>query len=789
MKSIKIVISLLLFFSILSFPPQSKVEAMKPNYKAIAVGNHHFLAIDCNGDVWAWGRNTFGQLGYSHSGAPNISSNTPMRVRSETGATLRNIVAVAAGSGHSVALDDQGQVWTWGHNLRGELGHSPAGTNSTNPMRVPIEANIVAVDAGLNHTMALDSLGRVWVWGDDSFGQSAGNFAPAPIGSLTNVIAISAGGDHSVALRSDGTVWAWGRGTFGQLGNGQTIHQNYTPQQVSRVNDVIAIAAGNYHTLIVREDTRVWGFGLNEYGQLGDISHAQYLTPTQIPNLNDVISVEAGDFHSVALKKDGSAYVWGRNSNQPMAHRATPVQIEHFTNGVAIATGGDATIQEGGPYVLAVKSDGSLWSWDMRTVDPNSLRPFFNRHQGIDCITVSSQYPFVQGNQVLFRYEGAANKVEVKGQFNQDFIEIPLIKVKENIWEIQLEIPPGTYYYGFSVDGVWRNDPYNSERERLPSGTFNILRVPHYEPASPIVNGKNVLFTYSSYDVRGVLERTAKTQRVALQYSDGRQVEMKKGSNNIWSVTQQLPIGTHYYNFVVEDQYTSFQEEKLDPLNSEVNVHSFTKTTYNIVTIQDETMITVPVQSIAIQGSNPMNLTAGEETFLNYNIQPATATNKQVNWSSSNPSVVSVNSHGKLTAYEPGTAIITVTTVDGGFIAHKNIEVTGQPGLVQYPRPGYKDFGSRSDIDYQKSWEIRFSNPVMTNTIHENIYILDSNNQKVDVIPQLDRNDNHVVVMRRLESFSFRPGATYYLVIEEGVTDTEGKALSEPAIMQFSIKW
>lgn len=783
---------LLVFALILTMftAPQTGVQAMKPSYDSVAVGDHHFLAIDSSGTVWAWGRNSFGQLGYAHSGAPHPNTATPVQVRTDNGAMLNNIVSVAAGSGHSVALDRDGRVWTWGFNQTGELGQN-IGTNTTNPTVVPIEATIVAIDAGPHHTLALDSNGRVWAWGDNAFGQTAGNTIPGTVPNLNNIIEIAAGGDHSVALRNDGTVWAWGRGTYGQLGTGQTTHINQTPQQVSSLNDVISITAGGYHTLVVREDTRVWGFGLNEYGQLGDLSHYQFAEPTQIPNLSDVTSVKAGRHHSTALKKDGSSWVWGRNPHQPMAHRATPVQIENMNQGVAIATGGTTDLDEG-PHTLAVKEDGTLWSWDMRTVSPNSLRPSYSQVLGLDRVALSAAYPFIQGNQVVFRYEGAASQVEVSGQFNQEFIPIAMTEVSTNIWEVQLTIPSGDFYYGFLVDGNWTLDSFNSERERLPSGTFNKLKIPDYVPDSPIINGNQVTFTYSSFDSRHELERDTQTKRVAVQgnFTNWQQVAMTKHSNNTWSVTYEVPPGTYYYNYVIEDRHSSFQEEILDPLNSSTNTNPITGKTYNVLEVSDETMIQVPTEGVGILHNSPMNFVVGEENRLRYEVSPTTATNQKVRWHTSNPNVATVDEVGTVNAIGVGTAIITVATVDGGFTDSITVDVTGQQGFVQFPQPGYKNFGTRTDVDDEHAWKIEFSSPVRGETVHsKNFYVLNAAGIEVDVFPRVDRHNDHIVVLEPARNFSYQPGATYYLFIEGGVHDRNGNSLSEPAMMRFVIGW
>jgi len=129
----------------------------------------------------------------------------------------------------------------------------------------------------------------------------------------TVVTAISAGDLHSVALKNDGTVLAWGYNGYGQLGNGTTT-DSYTPVPVSfLLSDVIAISAGGYRTVALKNDGTVWAWGKNYYGQLGDGTTIDSYTPVRVSGLTDVIAISAGESHTIALKNDRTIWAWGRN--------------------------------------------------------------------------------------------------------------------------------------------------------------------------------------------------------------------------------------------------------------------------------------------------------------------------------------------------------------------------------------------------------------------------------------------------------------------------------------------
>ena len=151
---------------------------------------------------------------------------------------LANVVAIAGGNSHSLALIGNGTVVGWGSNSNGQT-NSPAGLT-----------NAVAVAAGGLHSLALKSDGTVVGWGSNSNGQTN-----SPAG-LTNAVAVAAGLYHSLALKSDGTVIGWGYNNFGQ-------NANVPPGSIG----VVAIATGYYHSLALKSDGTVVGWGFNNAGQ------------------------------------------------------------------------------------------------------------------------------------------------------------------------------------------------------------------------------------------------------------------------------------------------------------------------------------------------------------------------------------------------------------------------------------------------------------------------------------------------------------------------------------------
>jgi alpha-tubulin suppressor-like RCC1 family protein len=188
--------------------------------RVIAAGDYAGYAIDSHGELWTWGDNAFGQLAEAES----ISSSAdPSRVRE-----LIRLRGIAAGLNDAYALESNGTVWAWGDNSFGQLGRPPSGSRQDPlPRPIPGISHVIQIAAGANSAYALESNGTVWAWGDNSFGQlgtgsTVPMYRPTPVRLRGRVTSITAGANAAYALAPDGTIWSWGYGGYGQLGNGST---------------------------------------------------------------------------------------------------------------------------------------------------------------------------------------------------------------------------------------------------------------------------------------------------------------------------------------------------------------------------------------------------------------------------------------------------------------------------------------------------------------------------------------------------------------------------------------
>lgn len=322
--------------------------------KALSAGSEATLALKTDGTVWAWGNNDYGRLG----DGTNEERLTPVRVKG-----LENVVAVSLGATHAAALDVDGAVWTWGRNLYGQLSGDADPRGRMTPAKVEGLPRIIAVSAGGRHTLALDSDGRVWAWGDNEYGQLGigkrdSSNTPIQVAGVEGIVAVAAGALHSVAVKDDGSVWVWGYNEYGVLGTGDTTNSN-VPVQLKSISDVVAVAAGTYHTLFLKRDGTVWACGYNKSGQLGTNKRETVKSPVQVTGLAEIVAISAGKTHSAAVRKDGSIWVWGTNSDYQLGLTSRNDDETRNPARVLPIASPDTAKQEPSSAVAAAGSDAS----------------------------------------------------------------------------------------------------------------------------------------------------------------------------------------------------------------------------------------------------------------------------------------------------------------------------------------------------------------------------------------------------------------------------------------------
>jgi len=309
------------------------------NVMAVAGGGYHSLFILTNGSLWAVGNDNLGQLGDGTNGVlsdGNIQmTNKPEMIVSS------NVTAIAAGLSFSMFIKSDGSLWGMGDDSNGELGDDLGGSGVfTNKPEMIITNGVSAVACGLYHTLFLKTNGTLWAMGSQSYGQlgdgftASGYFTNKPELITNGVVAIVCGGDHSLFINTNGDLYAMGDDGYGQLGDGLGT-SNATPVSTNRpefiTNGVVAIAAGEDHSLFIRTNGSLWAMGNNFYGQLGDGTTNESNYPEMIVPSN-VTAIACGYFQSFFIKNDGSLWAMGADFYGELGDGKTGVGQDFGTN-------------------------------------------------------------------------------------------------------------------------------------------------------------------------------------------------------------------------------------------------------------------------------------------------------------------------------------------------------------------------------------------------------------------------------------------------------------------------
>ena len=310
-------------------------------YKQAVAGGYHVLAIGSDGIVYSWGANDHGQLGDNTT----TERSKPLPVKGADGQPFKAF-QVSAGAYDSAAISPDGRVYTWGSENNNFTDYStsklaPALAKDPNGSGQGLHADQVSL--GWSFVMAMDADGNVYTWGYDNYGQLGNGTAtgehstiyaadparvpdPKDTSKTFKATQISAGANHAMAISQDGILWTWGYNYRGQLGDGTTTNRP-SPTQIGKPTKarVTQISAGAYHSLAVDQSGTAWAWGWNINSQLGTNNSDFYQpAPTLVSppagqgNAGTGLAtarITAGWNHSMAVGQDGNAYAWGDNAS------------------------------------------------------------------------------------------------------------------------------------------------------------------------------------------------------------------------------------------------------------------------------------------------------------------------------------------------------------------------------------------------------------------------------------------------------------------------------------------
>ncbi|MCL1909292.1 MAG: hypothetical protein FWG12_08030, partial [Holophagaceae bacterium] len=248
------------------------IGSAEDGWMAVAAGYDHTLVIKNDGRLYAWGGNFAGQLG----DGTNDNRWVPTHIGGTEGDGWK---AVSAGFRHTLAIKEDGRLYAWGYNFSGQLGDGTR-TDKNRPTYIGApEDRWKAVSAGNSSSLAITEDGRLFAWGEPNGG---GGNSPRYIGSAGDGWkSVSAGFGSFLAIKDDGKLYAWGGNLSGELGDGTTASRSVPAYigsagdgwDVATVSFIEGVTGSNYMggcTFALKEDGRLFAWGSNYYGQLGD---------------------------------------------------------------------------------------------------------------------------------------------------------------------------------------------------------------------------------------------------------------------------------------------------------------------------------------------------------------------------------------------------------------------------------------------------------------------------------------------------------------------------------------
>lgn len=346
------------------------------NWKQVSVGREFSAAVKTDNTLWTWGINAVGQLGGLAAGTGNtVTRSSPVQV-----GTAYSWKQVNVGGGnatqYTMAVANDGGLWAIGGiNTFGQLGDDTT-IRKSSPVQIGSLTTWSSVSAGFQHTMAIQTDGTLWGWGENTKGELGipsyyyvSLSSPVQVGSLSNWSKLSG----SMALKSDGTIWSWGiNSTVGsdysafRLGLGDSVNRS-SPVQIGSLSTWASIAGGGAAGFAITTGGAMWGWGEAGNGGLGDGTVVDKSTPVQIGTVTTWSKVSTNSYwinpSSGAIKTDGTLWTWGTNDKGQLGlgntvARSTPVQVGTLTtwSSISFSHGSNA-------YALAITTDGKLWAW------------------------------------------------------------------------------------------------------------------------------------------------------------------------------------------------------------------------------------------------------------------------------------------------------------------------------------------------------------------------------------------------------------------------------------------
>ena len=423
--------------------------------KEISLGYGHSLLLTKDGKVYSWGWNERGQLGLNDT----QDRLTPSIVTALDDRNITKLSTQDFDKHHSIAMDSEGQLYSWGDNTHGQLGLGDTqDRQSSEEIKFFADKKIIQISLGKSHSLALDHEGQVYSWGWNEGGQlglgdKKDRYEPTLIPYFKEngifITQVTTAYKHNLALDKDGKVYSWGWNDYGELGLSNN-EERLSPTLISYFKDngikITKLAIGSWHSFALDDEGQLYSWGRNANGRLGLSDEIDRNEPSLIKfcKNNNVIKnfryilkdISASVDHSIAIDDKGNLYSWGRNTDEELGlgdteHRSTPTFINSLKDKkiTEIHTGSYHNIaktEEGDIYVWGQNKYGQLGLGESKTQEDFRNAEVFSRERKNDLSDYqeSGGYKVVDGTLKIS--EDPHEKIThiQGGDFSHDKIEI-----------------------------------------------------------------------------------------------------------------------------------------------------------------------------------------------------------------------------------------------------------------------------------------------------------------------------------------------------------------------------
>lgn len=472
----------------------SKVEPM------VETAGSHTIMLKADGTVWTFGTNENGELGTGN----HINSDEPIQVVFPEGTT---IVQVACGENHSLALDSEGNVWAWGSNKNYQLGNSNVDKLQA-PTKVENLSNIRKIACGAQNSFAIGNKGEIYSFGQNSSGEGGiGSYTQkitvTRAKNISGIIDIKAGKNFTVALKSTGEVYVTGSNLFGELGQIENTALRRIKEftRVQNINNAVMLGAGDTHAMVLDTSGRLttWGsnnqtledmryidggqgtsvaiskqgavyvYGSNRNGELGVGNNTDIPTFQKLNTIDNVIYSSSGNTYTVFVKADGT--VWGTGD------------YAHGDLSIKTKTKGNTPIQIGNGDTGLNQTEITVKLGEEKNLDSNFLSEFnliYETQNIKDTLTYTSlrtDIAEITSNSKVRGIEVGTTRVDAVSATNQKTYSI-LVKVIPQTASIAPQVEGGDNFTAvLKADGTIWSFGYNGDG-RLGIGSYDTKDIP-----------------------------------------------------------------------------------------------------------------------------------------------------------------------------------------------------------------------------------------------------------------------------------------------------------------------